>query len=174
LHESERLIYLPTSTVAPAKNQANITRKEKTTMFFMFRSLPVLVLILISLNSPAAIAGELRQSPLNPDAVAAGKYPMIVLYSTSWCPHCKAVKEYFTKTNIPFINRDVELDSAAMHDLTEKYQSQGVPVIVIGNDQKILKGFDQEKFEKALKEVQQMEEQKPDRTGEVGKTHAAQ
>ena len=130
-------------------------------MPFMLRLLPVLVLILIALNSPVAIAGELRQSPINPDAVTATKYPMIVLYSTSWCPHCKAVKEYFSKANIPFINRDVELDSAAMHDLTEKYRSQGVPVIVIGNDQKILKGFDQEKFEKALKEVQQKDEQKP-------------
>lgn len=130
-------------------------------MLFMLRLLPVLILILISLNSPAAVAGELRQSPVNPDAVPARKYPMIVLYSTSWCPHCKAVKEYFTRTNIPFINRDVELDSAAMHDLIEKYQSHGVPVIVIGNDQRILKGFDQEKFEKALKEVQQRDEQKP-------------
>jgi glutaredoxin 3 len=139
--------------------QPNITGKEKIPMPFMLRSLPILVLILIALNSPAAIAGDLRQSPINPDAVTARKYPMIVLYSTSWCPHCKAVKEYFTKTNIPFINRDVELDSAAMHDLTEKYRSQGVPVIVIGNDQKILKGFDQDNFEKALKEVQQKDEQ---------------
>ena len=130
-------------------------------MPFMLRFTPLLVLILIALNSPAAIAGELRQSPINPDAATASKYPMIVLYSTSWCPHCKAVKEYFTKTNIPFINRDVELDQAAMYDLTEKYQSHGVPVIVIGNDQKILKGFDQEKFQKALKEVQQGDEQKP-------------
>ena len=130
-------------------------------MPFMLRLLPVLVLTLIALNSPAAIAGDLKQSPLNPDTASARKYPMIVLYSTSWCPHCKAVKEYFTRTNTPFINRDVELDSAAMYDLTEKYKSQGVPVIVIGNDQKILKGFDQEKFEKALKEVQQKDEQKP-------------
>ena len=124
-------------------------------MSFTLRCMPVLVLILIALNSPAAIAGELRQSPLNPDTASTRKYPMIVLYSTSWCPHCRAVKEYFTKENIPFINRDVELDSAAMHDLTEKYKSQGVPVIVIGSDQKILKGFDQATFEKALDEVRQ-------------------
>ena len=130
-------------------------------MPFILRFIPVLVVILIALNSPAAIAGDLKQSPINPDAKTARKYPMIVLYSTSWCPHCKAVKEYFTRTYIPFINRDVELDEAAMHDLTEKYKSQAVPVIVIGNDQKILKGFDQEKFEKAIKEVQQKDGQNP-------------
>lgn len=130
-------------------------------MLFALRTLLVLLLTLITLNCPAAVAGDLRQSPINPDAVPGKQYPTIVLYSTSWCPHCKAAKEYFTKAGIPFINRDVELDDAAMTDLTGKYKSQGVPVIVIGNDQKILKGFDQETFEKAVKEVQHKDQQKP-------------
>ncbi len=66
---------------------------------------------------------------------------------------CKAAKEYFASKNIPFINRDVELDSDAMDDLTKKYKSQGVPVIVIGNDEKVMKGFDPDRFEKAAKEL---------------------
>ena len=40
-----------------------------------------------------------------------------------------------------------------MHDLTEKYKSTGVPVIVLGNDEKIIKGFDRDKFEKVLNEM---------------------
>jgi hypothetical protein len=48
----------------------------------------------------------------------------------------------------------VELDDAAMTDLTKKYKSQGVPVIVIGDDKTILKGFDEERFQKAVKELQ--------------------
>ena len=47
-----------------------------------------------------------------------------------------------------------ELDDAALDDLTKKYRSQGVPVIVIGNDDKVLKGFDQGNFERAVSEVQ--------------------
>jgi glutaredoxin-like YruB-family protein len=78
------------------------------------------------------------------------KYPQIVLYSTSWCPHCKAAKEYFTRNDIAFINRDVELDSAALALLTGKYQSQGVPVIVIGEDAEVLRGFDEKRFEMAV------------------------
>jgi len=97
---------------------------------------------------------ESLQSPLKPPAAAQRKYPRIVLYSVSWCPHCKAAKEYLTRNNIPFLNRDVEVDDDAMDDLTKKYKSQGVPVIVIGNDEVILKGFDQQKFEKAVKDVQ--------------------
>jgi glutaredoxin-like YruB-family protein len=86
---------------------------------------------------------------------AAQKFPRIVLYSAAWCPHCKEAKEYFTKNNIPFVNRDVEEDSDAMQDLMEKYQLHAVPLIVIGDDAKLLKGFNREEFEKALKEVQE-------------------
>ncbi len=91
-----------------------------------------------------------EQSPVAPRGAEQLKYPKIVLYSTSWCPHCNAAKEYFTRNNIPFINRDVELDSDAMTLLTGKYQSQGVPVIVIGDDAVVLKGFDPARFEKAV------------------------
>lgn len=77
-------------------------------------------------------------------------YPQITIYTVSWCPHCKALKEYLTKREIPFINRDVELDAAAMKDLTTRYNSNGVPVIVIGNDEEILKGFTEEALSKAI------------------------
>jgi glutaredoxin 3 len=97
-----------------------------------------------------ANAEELPQSPINRSATPEAKYPRIVLYSTSWCPHCKAAKAYFTKNEIPFINRDVELDPEAMALLTGKYKSQGVPVIVIGDDAEIVRGFDEARFEKAL------------------------
>jgi glutaredoxin-like YruB-family protein len=117
----------------------------------------VLILTLLTMNCLAAETGDLRQSPINPTVAPTLKYPMVVLYSTSWCPHCRAAKEYFTKNNIPFINRDVELDATAMDNLTKKYKSQGVPVIVIGKDEKILRGFDQATFEKAVVEVQRQQ-----------------
>jgi len=99
-----------------------------------------------------AIAEQMPQSPLAPHAAPELKYPKIVLFSTSWCPHCKAAKEYFTENNIPFINRDVELDSEAMELLTGRYKSQGVPVIVFGDDAEIMRGFDVTRFEKTLEQ----------------------
>lgn len=95
---------------------------------------------------------QLPQSPLG-GRVQEVKYPKIVLFSTSWCPHCRAAKEYFTRNNIPFINRDVEVDPDAMALVTGKYKSQGVPVIVIGDDAKILKGFEAARFEKAVEQA---------------------
>jgi glutaredoxin-like YruB-family protein len=93
-----------------------------------------------------------QQSKITSNKVQSS-YPKIVLYSVSWCPHCRAAKEYFTKKNIPFINKDVQIDSNAMDEVTGKYKSDGVPVIVIGNDQEILKGFSIEKFNDAVARV---------------------
>ena len=125
-------------------------------MSLTIRLAAITALLTFTFAGFAAAASNAPQSPLKPPSTAqATSYPKIVLYSTSWCPHCKQAKEYFTRNNIPFINRDVELDDAAMEDLTGKYRSQGVPVLVIGNDEKVLKGFDQGNFEKAVKDVQQ-------------------
>lgn len=102
-------------------------------------------------------ADQSHQSKLNPArAEAAKKYPLIVLYSVAWCPHCKQTKDYFTKNNIPFINRDVEIDAKAMEELTGKYNSNGVPVIVIGSgiNEVVVKGFTPELFQESLKKAQ--------------------
>ncbi len=122
----------------------------------MIRPVSIFVFLVIALFSLTALADETvvgPQSPVKPEAAPAGKYPRIVLYSVSWCPHCKEAKEYLTSHNIPFINRDVELDNNAMKDLTEKYKSEAVPLIVIGDDGKVIKGFNRDKFEKILKEM---------------------
>ena len=119
------------------------------------RMLAVLVVVLIS-SVACTAAEQAPQSRLNPArAEEAKKYPQIVAYTVSWCPHCRAAKEYLTSNNIPFINRDVEVDEKAMEELTGKYNSQGVPVIVIGTgkNEVVLKGFTPELFEESLKKA---------------------
>jgi glutaredoxin-like YruB-family protein len=110
------------------------------------------IALLLPLTLLAAPTGGV-QSPVKVALPVSKEYPRIVLYSTSWCPHCRQVKEYFASKGIPYINRDVEQESAALDDLLNRYKSQGVPVVVIGNDEKILRGFTAESFETALKEV---------------------
>jgi glutaredoxin-like YruB-family protein len=114
-----------------------------------------LVILALMLSAAVCSAGEpaATQSTINPAATHPQKYPKVVLFSVSWCPHCKEAKEYFTKNNIPFINRDVELDPSAMEILTGKYKSQGVPVVVLGDDKVIIKGFSKERFEKAVQDL---------------------
>lgn len=110
-----------------------------------------IALFALTCQADEKVAGP--QSPINPQTVQAKKYPRIVLYSVSWCPHCMEAKEYLTSHKIPFINKDVELDDNAMKELSETYKSTGVPVIVLGNGEKVIKGFNREYFEKVLKEM---------------------
>lgn len=118
----------------------------------------IAAMLLLCTTTAATAAGpastDAPQSPVKPGASVKLQYPKIVLYSTSWCPHCRQAKEYMTSNNIPFINKDVELDNSAMDELTKKYKSQGVPVIVLGNDEKVLRGFDEQRFKKAVEELQ--------------------
>jgi len=115
-------------------------------------------LAVVCMFSASCMAAEQsHQSTLDPaKAQAAKNYPQIVLYSVTWCPHCRETKDYFTRNNIPFINRDVEVDAKAMEELTGKYNSQGVPVIVIGTgkDEVVVKGFTPELFQESLKKAQ--------------------
>jgi glutaredoxin-like YruB-family protein len=122
------------------------------------RSQILLAMILVCLFSVTGLAADQsHQSTLSPaKAEAAKKYPQIVLFSVAWCPHCKEAKEYLTKNNIPFINRDVEIDAKAMEELTGKYNSNGVPVILIGSGKSevVVKGFTPELFQESLKKAQ--------------------
>jgi glutaredoxin 3 len=121
----------------------------------MTRSVCVALALTLLMYISAGAEGS-SQSVLDPAKAAAAKqYPQIVLYSVAWCPHCREAKEYLTKNNIPFINRDVEVDAEAMQDLTIKYSSTGVPVIVFGkgSDEIIMKGFTPELFQEKLQKI---------------------
>ena len=114
--------------------------------------------VILALALAACAAPVVKEYPQlqSPVGEVARSYPKIVLYSASWCPHCKEAKEYFKKNNIAYINRDVEEDSDAMEALVETYKSRAVPVIVLGNDEKILKGFKKDEFEKAYGEFKKV------------------
>jgi len=121
----------------------------------MRRSLYAALAIILFFHVPSSAEGA-PQSKLSPaKAVASKQYPQIVLYSVAWCPRCREAKEYLTKNDIPFINYDVEVDTKAMQDLTLKYNSTGVPVIVFGkgNDEIIMKGFTPELFQEKLQKI---------------------
>lgn len=131
---------------------------QKFVTMVKMRSCALLITVLATTATTvfaAAIPGGAtpQQTILSPETARKVVGPRIVIYTVDWCPHCRDLKEYLTSHNIPFINRDVELDAVAMEELTGKYNSKGVPLIVIGNDQEILKGFTREDFEKALARV---------------------
>ena len=107
-------------------------------------------LLLPASYSNATDVRDDRQAPPTPPVAQAPSYPKIVLYSTSWCPHCREAREYLTARNIPFIELDVETDEEALDTLITKYGTKRVPLIVIGDDDAVVEGFTPMSFEKAL------------------------
>ena len=68
----------------------------------------------------------------------------VTMYMTSWCPHCKRARAYFTQKGIAFTELDVE-KSAAGRKGYEALGGGGVPIILVG--EKMMRGFSPQSFE---------------------------
>ena len=79
----------------------------------------------------------------------------IVIYSTTTCPYCKALKDYLTSKNIPFSEKLVDMDEKAKEEMaTLSNGFLGVPFTVITKDdgtKETVVGFDQGKINSILK-----------------------
>ena len=122
-------------------------------MRFLIRYIVLASLLLSTAVAFAAANTDTYGSQNKSGAFKASKYPEIVIFSTPWCPGCKAACEYMRENNIPFIQKDVDANENYLEELETRYKISAVPVIVIGKDDKILKGFVPEVFKKALKDV---------------------
>lgn len=75
--------------------------------------------------------------------------PSITVYSATWCAFCRAVKDYFDKQGVQYIDKDVEKDPEAGLEAVTKSAQRGIPVVDIAGD--IIVGFDRPKIDAALK-----------------------
>lgn len=72
----------------------------------------------------------------------------VVVYSTSTCPWCIRVKQFFSENNIPFDNYDVGIDRVKAEEMIQKSGQMGVPVLDI--DGEIIVGFDKDRIKTLL------------------------
>ena len=56
---------------------------------------------------------------------------MVVMYGTTWCPHCKRQREYFRDNDIPYTELDPEQSPAARTSYNI-LQGQGYPLTYVG------------------------------------------
>lgn len=73
----------------------------------------------------------------------------ITIYTTPTCIYCKMAKEFFSKNNISYEEKDVAADLQAREEMIAKSHQLGVPVIDI--DGEIVIGFDEEAIKEILK-----------------------
>jgi glutaredoxin len=71
----------------------------------------------------------------------------VVMYSTSWCPHCKRARAYFAQNGIAYQDIDVEKSAAGKRDFAA-LGGGGVPLIVVGG--KAMRGFDPARMDRLL------------------------
>jgi len=72
----------------------------------------------------------------------------IVVYSATGWASCHSAKEFLSHHKIPFTDRNVVEDTAAMTELVEKIGRLATPVIVM--DGEIIVGFDRRKLQRLL------------------------
>jgi glutaredoxin len=77
----------------------------------------------------------------------------VTIYMASWCGACRATASYLRSRKVPFVEKDIEKDSAASAEMLRKAQEKGlsprgVPVIDFRGE--ILLGFDQARLERLV------------------------
>lgn len=81
-------------------------------------------------------------------ALTPGSYK-VVLYSTTWCGYCAKTRAYFNENKIVFQEIDVEKTTEGRQAYQE-FGANGVPIIVI-NEKSIIRGFDPDDIDAALR-----------------------
>lgn len=79
--------------------------------------------------------------------VQAGAALPVVMYATSWCPHCAKARDYFAKSGIAYVEHDVEKSAGANAEF-KRLGGRGVPLIVVGREK--MSGFSEQAFEHLL------------------------
>jgi glutaredoxin 3 len=74
----------------------------------------------------------------------------ITVYSADWCAFCHAVKDYLTKINVKFTEKNVEENRDYAEEAVKKSGQMGIPVLDI--DGEIIVGFDRPKIDAVLKD----------------------
>ncbi len=78
----------------------------------------------------------------------------IVIYTTSWCPDCRAAKKFLTARGVPFEEIDIEKDPEAagtvmkLNDGLRKVPTLDIEGTIVSGDQ-----FDPSRFEKDLRDA---------------------
>src|SRR5262249_28157438 len=72
----------------------------------------------------------------------------VVMYSTAWCPACKAARQYMTSKGIAYVDNDVDASESARATLKRLNPRGSIPTIDVDGD--VMVGFGEEHFERML------------------------
>lgn len=76
--------------------------------------------------------------------------PDVIIYTQPACGYCNQLKDHLRKRNIPFEDKDITRDRAAMDELVHKYRVRATPLLVYG--EKTIIGFNPDEVDRLLGE----------------------
>jgi glutaredoxin len=80
----------------------------------------------------------------------------VVIYGAEWCGACHDAARYLRRKGIPYVEKDIEKDPSAAHEMQTKLASRGlragsIPVIDVRG--KVMVGFNPAEIDAALGEA---------------------
>jgi glutaredoxin 3 len=89
----------------------------------------------------------------DPDDPATTDAVPVVVYYTTWCPHCRRARAWLDEHQVPYRAFDVESDRDAAREMRRWNPSGAVPTIVV--DGRPMSGFDPRALERQLEAAAQ-------------------
>jgi len=74
----------------------------------------------------------------------------VVIYTTDWCPYCRALRSFLDANRIPYTDYDVERSFSGGMGMWA-LRGRGVPVVVVGAD--VIYGLDFAKLGESLRRL---------------------
>jgi glutaredoxin len=103
--------------------------------------------------SPSSTAGGVALN--DPGTTRPAGRPVVIIYGAEWCGACHEAAQYLRSKGIAYVEKDVEKDSGAAHEMQQKLAKNGlrsgsIPVIDVRG--KVMVGFNPQEVESALGE----------------------
>ena len=74
--------------------------------------------------------------------------PKVIVFTQQDCPPCGWVKSFLSARGVDFEERSIDSGFAVVRELTQTYNSQSTPTVVIGDQ--VLIGYDPERLVQLL------------------------
>ena len=73
--------------------------------------------------------------PTSDEIQAAVRATPVLMFSTSWCPHCERARKYFRASGVTWVEKDIDTDAQAAAELKRRTGGRAIPVIEVDGQQ---------------------------------------
>lgn len=87
--------------------------------------------------------------PTHEEVQAAYHATPVLMFSTTWCPHCNRARRFFNANGLRYVDRDIDSDASANAELKRRTGRSAIPLIEV-DGQQLEPGFDEQATMQAI------------------------